>query len=765
MLLAFGLGGFVSVSHALAADGKSDIVRSIEVNGNRFVETDAITLQIDTKVGDVLDRKKISNDVRRLYATGNFKDIQVEGTPGAEGVRVIYKVTENPLIADFKVTGNSEITYKDMKRKLKLQSGVVFSDSRLRADISTIRKGYIKEGYYRVQVEDQIEELEDGRINLMLKVIEGGKTYIKQIRFVGNDAFNDQILTDEISARESDFMSWITSRDVIDSKKFANDAQMLTQYYQDHGYLDMSVESSQLLLTPDKSSFYLTFSIHEGPIYTVSKVDIQGDTVVPLETLTALLEVKAGEIYSLSNLRKDLEMLTLKVGDEGFAFANVTPLFKRDVAGQTVEITFDVEKGREVYVERIEISGNEKTNDEVIRRELRVDEAERYSATRMKQSKTNLSRSSLLKDHRISMPKGSASDRVNVNVDVTEESTGSFIFGVGFSQLEKALFRAKYNEKNLLGKGYGANVTADVGAKTQNFDVSLSDPYFMGRDINASVNANKSQSQLQQITFYKQNNYGGGVSFGIPITEKVSYGIGYNYTKTNLTDIQPTASLFLRAQAGTQSIGEIDQSISYDTRNSLVGTSSGTFQSLGFKVAGLGGSNKFLESTVTSQFYYPLTDDLTIRAMMGGQIIRGYNNKSEPVYRRYSLGGIGSLRGFDYFGVSLRDPKSKEAVGGDKQVTASLDLFFPLPYVRTAGIRGGIFYDVGTVWGSVNTTVGGQTLSVAEKFSFSRMRTSAGFGIEWMSPVGPVTLSWAKAQRKQVGDLERTFEFGLGRTF
>lgn len=750
---------------AVAFSAEDQMIQSVKVSGNRFVETDAILMQIDSQAGQPLSRKTISRDVRRLFETGNFKNIQVEGTTTSSGVMLNYVITENPLVAEFDIVGNSEISEKDIERKIKLKPGVVFNQTKLRADMTTLRKGYLKEGYYRVHIEPKVEDLPDGRVNVSINIIEGGKTYVKQIRFIGNDAFDDRTLNDQIYARESNFMSWITDRDVIDSKKFGNDAQMLSQYYQDRGYLDMSVESSQLLLTPDKSGFNLMFSIHEGPVYTVSNVSIQGDTVVPKETLMELLELKKDQIYSVSKLREDIQTVSMKVGDEGFAFATVTPLFKRDIANQTVDITLDVDKGREVYIERIEIVGNEKTNDEVIRRELRIDESERYSATKMQQSKKNLSRSEMLKDHRISTPKGSKDDLVDVKIDVTENSTGSFIFGVGFSQLEKAMFRAKYNEKNVLGKGYGANITGDVGAKTQNFDASLSDPYFMGENISATINANKSQTKLDQLTSYKQNNWGSGVNFGIPITEKLSYGIGYNYTRTNLTGILANSSIFLLAQQGVQSIGELRQSISYDTRNTLIGTSEGGFHSLTFGVAGVGGSNRFIETELTNQRFFALSKDLTLRLSAEGKWIKGYSARTEPIYRRYVLGGIGSLRGFDYYGVSLRDPATREAVGADKQLTSSIDLFFPLPYIRTPGIRGGVFVDAGTVWGSINSTVAGRTLSVAENFSFSKIRTSIGFGVEWMSPVGPITLSWAKAQRKQPGDLQRIFEFGLGRSF
>ncbi|MDQ6954885.1 MAG: outer membrane protein assembly factor BamA [Mariprofundaceae bacterium] len=735
----------------------------IKVAGNRYLESAAILASLTSKVGGVFKRRALSRDIQKMYATGNYADLKVSGSTKKGGVQLIFHVRENPFITDYRMDGNEEVTYKDMKRKLKLKEGVIFSEAKLRSDINTIRKGYVKEGYYQLKVNAEKEILADGGLKLRMHVIEGAKTYIQQLRFIGNENFSDAKLADEVSASVSGLLSWVSNKNVIDTKKFANDGQKLIEFYQNKGFLDIKIESSQLSLTPNKEDFYLTFSLHEGALYHVRSLDVQGDMEPTKEQLLKAITMQEGQVYSVSDLRETIDKLSLLVGDEGYAFNSVTPLFKRDVADRTVGIVFDIEKGREVYIERIEIEGNEKTDDGVLRREMRIDESERYSATKMKLSKEALTRSPLFKDVRISMPRGSADDRVNTKIKVEEDQTGSLIVGAGFSQLEKVMFRVKTSQKNLFGKGYAGNLTADVGQVTQNFNVSLTDPYFMDTNIATTLTLSKTQTKLNTALstarLYTQDDFGGGLSLSIPVSESLNYGIGYRYTNSNLTDIDPYASFLLRSQAGKQITSELTQTFSFETRDRFISTTKGFTHRVSLGVAGLGGNNRFWEAGATLKGFLPLAEDFVLSAGMEMKTIQGYSGVDVPIYRRYSLGGIGSVRGFDYFGISLRESGKLDPIGGDKQLTGALNFYFPFPYVQTEGFRAVLFSDIGTVWGNENLT------NISTPFSVSSIRASAGFGIEWTSPVGPVTLSWAKVLKKQPGDVLRTFEFGLGRSF
>lgn len=741
-------------------------VASVEVSGNRYVESAAILANVRSKAGEPFSKKQISRDVRALFATGYFEDVYVEGFPEAEGTRLVYVVKENPLIASLDIQGNSEVTDKDLKPRLELKPGRVFSAAKLRKDRNTIRKGYLKEGYYQVDVTVEKSVRDDGRIDLIMNVSEGDITHIKSINFIGNSAYTDKTLRNEIASRKSDFWSFFSDRDVFDRERFGGDAQMLQQFYQNHGYLDMKIESSQLSLTPDKKSFYLMFSVYEGPQYYIDQIDIQGDLVPSREALMARVKLERDDIYSVSALRDSIAAMEELVGDQGYAFANVTPLFKRDAKARRVSISFDIEKGKEVYVQRIEVSGNDKTTDSVVRRELRQFEAERFSASGVKRSKERLQRSRLFKDVRVNLAKTEESDRVRMNVEVEEEKTGSFSVGVGHSQLQRMFVSSKLEERNFLGKGYTTNLSAEVGATTQNFNASIYDPYFFSSDIGASLNVFKTQTKLgQQVTNYKQDDYGAGVGLNIPITEDLTYSIGYQFKHSNLSDIVRPATLILLSQEGVQTTGELNQSITWDTRDKTIAATQGHIEELGVSVAGLGGQNKFYELHASSQSYFSIAKGYVFSPSFNAKSINGFAGKSLPIYRRYSLGGVGSLRGFDSLGVSMRDPATGEVIGGDKQVNASLNLFFPLPYMETEGFRGVLFVDAGTIWGDVNTTVGAQTFTLNEKFSTSRIRSSYGIGLEWLSPVGPISLAWGFPIHKVQGDLTRNFEFAVGASF
>ncbi len=746
-----------------AAEADTPVVDEVVIEGNRFIDSAAIRAKIRSKAGVPLDRRQVSRDVRALYETGLYRDLSVEGVRHGDRIRLIYHVVENPVIGKLRFEGNDDVEDKVLKRIVKLKAGRVFSPQMLRRERNNLRRQYLKKGHYQVEVTFEQHKNRDGSVDLTVHIDEGPVTRIRRIRFTGNSAFDRETLLKQLASRSSTFMGWFSDRDVFSKKRAGADGQLLQQYYLNHGYLDARVESAILALSEDKRGFYLTFNLHEGVQYRVSSISLQGDLVPDEATLRALLSLHAGEIYSLEKLRKTIEAITERVGDEGYAFANVTPLFKRDTPAREVAITLDIEKGKKVYVERIEIVGNEATNDEVARREMRQAEGARYSASRVKRSKERLKRLSMFKDVQVSTPRGSAPDKVKMKVKVTEDKTGKFTFGVGFSQLEKAFISTSLQQKNFMGRGIDTKVNATIGGRTQNYDVSVTDPYFLDREISATFNTFKTQTRLDAVTVYRQNDVGGGVNFGIPITETVGYSIGYRFAKTNLSNIPTTASIILQAQAGQHTLGELSQSLYYDTRDSTIAPREGQHASIGLGVAGVGGSRRFLEFSALQRAWFPLSKSFVLSPQWETRYIQGYGGRDVPLERRYSMGGVGSLRGFDVFGVSLRD--QGEPVGGNGMARAALDLFFPLPGVRSEGFRGVIFTETGTLWGHVNSTFGGRTVSVRQRFSLSTLRVSAGFGVEWLSPIGPVALVWGNALRTRPGDVTRGFEFALGSSF
>ncbi|OIO73926.1 MAG: outer membrane protein assembly factor BamA [Zetaproteobacteria bacterium CG1_02_53_45] len=764
------LAGLLSITAASAAEENQDVssrILSIEVEGNRYAEKETILAKMGVKVGDILNRRQLSKDVRTLHQTDFFSDVRFTGTRTSRGIHLVCHVKEYPVIASVEIEGNDEHKTKDLQLRMSLKPGRIFNPHNQESDRNTLLKGYLKDGFYQVTVDYFATPRADGRVDLLVKINEGQVTHISRIRFIGNKVFSSNTLRNEILSRQMDLPSWISDKDVFDQNRFAADAQLLQQYYLNNGYIDMQIESVHLAMSSDKKSFDLSFSIHEGEQYTVSSTDVQGDMVPDKETLKALITLKDNSIYSLATMRDSLDAITARVGDEGYAFASVTPLMNRNTDDRTVAVSFDVEKGDEVYVERIEISGNVKTEDQVVRRELRQSEGARYSGTQLDRSKKDLRRAPYVEDVRVSLQKAASADKVNMMVDLTEKKTGSISGGIGYSQVEQVTFQAKISENNLFGKGYQANLNGTYGKVTQNITSSLTDPYFMGMNMSATVNGFKNKTDPISTSNYQMNSVGGGLGFGIPIFDEFSYSASYQYNSTDLTLIIPTTSLFTLSQIGKQTTGELTQSLTWDSRDTLMAAAEGQMHQLRFGVAGLGGKNKFYDASFSSKVYFPLNEKKNIVLNPGFEVgyIRGYGNKDVPLYRRYSLGGSGSVRGFDSMGISIRDPITLEPVGGDKKFTASLNLFFPLPFVATSGVRGVAFVDAGTVWGSVTATVAGNTLNVTEPFSLTRMRSSAGLGVEWMSPVGPIGLIWALPIRSVKGDLQRSLEVMLGGAF
>ncbi len=750
-----------------AAGSNAPLILSIDVQGNHNVEKEAVLAKMVSRVGQPLDRRQLSRDVRKLYKSGFFSDIRFTGTKTAEGIRLVCHVKEYPLIANLKMEGNDKFPTKDLQLRMKLRPGRIYSPRYIAADRNTLRKGYLKDGYYQVEIDFIPTERKDGRVDLLVRVHEGEVTRINRIHMIGNRAFSDGELRKAIASRQADLIAWFSDRDVFDTKRFGADGQMLQQFYLNHGYLDMKLDSQQITMEADRRSFSLTFSIHEGSQYRVSDVGLQGDLVPDQQTLKDLITFEAGDTYSLNELRETIQALTDRVGDEGYAFATVTPLLKRNIDDHTVAVVFDIEKGQEVYIERIEISGNEKTEDAVVRRLLDQSEGARYSGTQVQHSKEALKRAAYVEDVRVSFPKASADGKVNMKVDLTEKKSGSISGGIGFSQQEKVILTAKVSEQNFLGKGYQVSLNGQLGKVTQNITSSFTDPYFLGTNISASINAFKTQTNPQTTVNYQMDSVGGGFAFNFPITHYLSYGINYQINRSTLSNLPANASLFQLAQLGRQTIGEFTQVLSWDSRDRLVASSSGSVHTLSAGIAGFGGTNRFMEFAASSRAYFPFGEkkDIVLNPSVSVGAIRAYGGREIPLWRRYSLGGMGSMRGFDVYGVSIRDPNTQEAVGGENKLTASMNMFFPLPYMQTSGMRGVFFADAGTLWGSASTVIGNRAINVNEPFALSRVRYTAGFGIEWLSPIGPIGLVWAFPIKTLPGDIQKNFEFAVGTTF
>jgi len=764
MLLVLG-SGICCMPFLSYAANDSSVILSIDVKGNHFVEKQAILARMGTRVGQQLNRKQLGRDVRKLFKTGFFSDVGFTGTRTSHGINLVCHVKEYPLIAKLTIEGNNAHASKDLKRRMKLKPGAFFNPKNKQIDYTMLRNGYLKDGYYQNNIQFISTPVKNGRVDVLVKIHEGGVTRISRILFIGNHAYSGSQLNHVIASRQTDLLNTIMKRDVFHKKRFGADVQLLQQYYMNHGYLDMKVDSDQLDLSMNKSNFSMTFSIHEGIKYMLDKLDVQGDIVPDKATLMNLIKLKTGDAFSLAQMRETIAAITDRVGDEGYAFASVTPLLQRDVDAHTVSIAFDIDKGKQVYVERIEITGNQKTDDTVLRRMIKQPEGALYQGTLLKHSKQRLGRGAMVKDVRVSLVKTTTPSQVNMKVKIKEQKTGSISGGIGYSQRQKVILTAKISENNLLGKGYRLSLNGVLGKITQNITGRFVNPYFLGSNISASMNFSKRKSNPIYSLTYTTSQTAGGVGFGIPITLNLSYGINYNYSSTYLSGVPASLSSLIAAQEGLTTIGEITQSLSWDSRDRLMNPRSGQMAYISAGVAGLGGKSRFWNASLLSKIYIPFgkNSDFVLNPSFQYGMIRPLQGRAIPLWRRFSLGGVGSLRGFNSYGVSLRDA-SGAALGGDSELRASVNMFFPMPYTQTSGLRGMVFVDAGTVWGSVSSRVANISIP-SVPFSLSTMRMSAGIGVEWVSPIGPVGLSWAYPIRSQPGDRLKSFQFVVGQSF
>ncbi len=744
-------------------------IAAIEVQGLRMLDARAALDLLTFHEGEALDRARLGESVKRLFRSGLFRDVEVRAEQARDGVRLVLRVKENPIIATLRFEGNDEFSDKTLKTRLKmLRPGRVLSPQAVHKALLRIRKGYFKKGYYQVQVEVRTHERSDGRVDVVVAIDEGAQTRIKRIGFLGVHAFAPEELAHRIISKAESMGTAITDRDVFARDKTAADVQLIEEFYQNRGFLDARVESATARVALDRSGFILAYGVREGVRYRIGEVRLSGDLVPSEAALRKRLKLHPGEWYSLKKLRETIEALTEAVGEEGYAYANVTPLFRRDPENGLVDVTFEIEKGPEIYIRRIEITGNERSDDETIRRELRQDEAARYDARRMRLSKRRVKRLESVKDARFTLKRRmDAPNLADLDVELEEQKTGSLSFGIGYSQLEKTFIQGRVSEKNLFGKGYQASFNGQIGARTQNFTLSFTDPYFLGDDLAATWTLYNQDTRFNQVittVAYQTRSAGGSFSLSWPIGEFWSLGASYRYDRTNLANVPAGASLLVRAQAGRHTTGELGFSVSYDTRDRTIAPTDGAFASLALNAAGLGGTSRFTEARLSLRAYHALDAEgswVLAPAMELGAI----GGPRLPLYRRYSLGGLGSVRGFDYYGISLRDPATQEALGGNRMWTVNLNLYTPVPGLQTAGFRGVVFADAGTVWGAVHEQLGAQRIDVTQRFSSGSMRASVGFGFEWISPIGPIGMYWGFPVRKQAQDVVRRFEFALGAMF
>ena len=742
-------------------------VTAVKITGNRRIEVATIMRAVRVKAGDQLDPEKVDADLRAIYKLGHFSDVKAQTDKADGGVVLEYVVQEKPIVREVKVEGAKEITQDKVRAAVEIKRNTIFSAKDLQKSILKVKKLYADEGYYLAEVNGDISKRSETELHVIFRIKEGEKVLIRTLNFDGNRAFTDKKLKKSMETSEKWMFSWLTGAGTYKEEVLKNDVALLTEFYMNNGYINVKIGEPKVELLPDKSGLKVDIGITEGEQYRIGTLDFKGDLLETPEVLATKLKEKSGEIFSRSNLRADIFTLTDLYADKGYAFANAAPLTKLNPENRTIDITFEMEKGDKVTIDRINITGNTKSRDKVVRRELRLDEGDLYSATGLKRSKQNLMNTGFFEEANLVTAKGSAPDKLDLNVVVKEKPTGTFSIGAGYSSLDGIIGQGSVQQANFLGLGLKMSAAASFGSKSQTYNLGLTDPYFL--DSKWTLGGDIYRNERQYLD-YTRRATGGDIKAGYPISDTLSTFWLYKYEEKEIFD--ESQSLLENIHIGaivapeaTSTTSAILASLNRNTTDYRLDPSRGMMNMLSVEYAGLGGTNRYLRYITEHTLFHPvLWGVASVRGTLGYIQRLG---KDIPIDEKFYLGGISSLRGYSPRTVSPTkttqvpiiglvgfegNSESRVYLGGEVEAVANLEYTFPL--LKEAGLKGVVFFDAGNS-------------SDTFKDTFSNILTSYGAGIRWFSPIGPLRLEYGIPinPREGIDKSSGRLEFSIGSIF
>lgn len=741
------------------------VIKDIRVEGIQRTEAGTVFTNLPVKVGDSMTDDLASQAIKALYGTGFFKDVRIE----AEGDVLVVTVQERSSIAQIDFSGNKSFPTDKMKEGLKqigIADGQIFDKSQLDRAEQEIKRQYLSQGKYGASVKAVVSPLERNRVAVRFDIEEGAVSKIRSINIVGNQAFSMDDLRAEFLLTTPNWMSWWNKDDQYSKQKLNADLETLRSFYMNQGYLEFNIDSTQVSITPDKKDIYITVNITEGEKYTISEVKLAGESIVPDSELQALIAVKKGDTFSRSNITQSSKAISDRLSNEGYAFANVNPVPEVNKELHTAAFTFYIDPGKRVYVRRINIVGNTRTRDEVVRREVRQLESAWYASTKINRSKERLVRTQYFSDVNVETPAvpGTA-DQVDLNISVVEQSTGSLQFGAGLSSNEGVVFGVTVNQNNFLGTGNRVSAQLNTGKVNTTYALSYTDPYFTPDGVSRGFDVYRrdvNTGSTDNVGTYKTSSYGGGVRFGIPLNERdgVSFGLSADLTDITLYEQSPVQ---YQNYCGISSVGPWPASCtsnsialsagwSHDSRDSIMYTNNGVYQRLSGEVTMPVLDLQYYKINYKHSWYKEIAKDLTL--MLNGELgyAKSYGDAKYPFFKNFFMGGVNSVRGY---AIGTLGPKvDGYYVGGNQSALASAELFFPIPGIKDSKqFRLSTFVDSGYVWGSNQTP------------DPNDLRYSAGVGVSWFSPFGPLKLIYAKPLNARASDITETIQFQLGQQF
>lgn len=739
------------------ASAQAPRIADVVVEGAQRIDPATVLSYMVVGPGDAFDLDLINQSLKSLYATGLFQDVRIERQGGA----LIVNVVENPVINQIAFEGNNRIDDETLESEIQLRSRVVFTPARVQADTKRILELYRRSGRFAARVEPVIIERGQNRVDLAFEIDEGDETGVSQVLFVGNRAFSDGQLRDVIGTQESAWWAFFRVTDTYDPDRLAFDRELLRRHYLQEGYADFQIRSAVAELTPDEEDFILTFTIEEGPRYRFDDATVSADIRgLAVGQFARLIEHDRGDWYDASEVDDVVSALSDAVGDLGYAFVDIRPEINRNREARTINVNYAIGEGPKVFVERIDIKGNFRTQDDVVRREFRLAEGDAFNTSKIRRSRQRIQNLGFFSKVDVRTTPGSAPDRTIVEVEVEEKSTGELSFGLGFSTAEGPLGDVSIRERNFLGKGQDLRLALTASGESQQVDFGFREPYFLDRPLSAGVNLRATQRDLEDETSFNENDIGGGVSLGYEITENLRHNWRYDFSRREVENVADDASLAVQRLKGVSYISELSQSLSYDTRDNIFRPSEGYLLSLGLGAAGLLGNTNYVTGSLSGALYVPLYEDEVVLGITGEVGVAENFDGDGSYIETFYLGGQ-RVRGFENFGIGPRDTGSDDALGGQNYFVSSLQTRFPLGLPEEFNVIGRAFVDAGSLW-RLDTTGLANTNGIEDGFG---LRASAGVGVTWDSPFGPISLDYAWPLLKEDFDKTENFRFSFGTAF
>jgi len=720
------------------------IIKEIAVEGTKRVQEAVVLGRVKSAVGSPFNPSLLSEDIRSIFSLGFFDDVQTRVEDFEGGVKVTFVVSERPFVRDVDFVGNKALKTTELQDKVDIKLGSVYNPVDVQRAVEKLRDFYEDEGYFEVQLTPNVEKFPDGDVRVVFNIVEGRQIKIDRIRFTGNKGLTDRELKAALATQERQYF---ILRGKVQRQRLEEDVERIIQLYNDHGYIQARVESTDVAVDREKARVTITFTIVEGPQFRVGTIKLAGVTLLPEPEVQRQLTLKSGDVFSRSKLRESIRNIENLYSTIGRASVDVVPKTDQVSGENTLNVAIEINEGPEVFVERINISGNVRSQDKILRREIPLHEGDLYTLQKKERARQKLVNLGYFEKVEINTQPGSDKTRIIVNVEVTERPTGIFSLGGGFSSVDSFVGTIDLAQRNFLGRGWEASVRLRGGGRTQQGVISFTDPWLFDRPLSGGFDL---YSNDRHYTEYRYQSLGAGLRLGHPFFEYWRWNLGYRASRDRISGLSEVAALseVLVEQVGTRVTSAVSGGVGRDSRDNAIGPTKGGQSSLTAEFAGLGGDSKYVKTGAFVTQYYPIW----LGHVLAGRVEAGYGfgwaDEPLPVFERFYLGGPNSIRSFKFRQVSPKD-ESGLRIGGSSEVLGNAEYIIPLPF----GLRLAGFFDVGNVYG------------FGTKFDLTDLKKGVGGGVRWQSPFGPIRVDYGINPDRKAGEDFGAFNFSVGTPF